>query len=117
VQGGFIAPNYSPKPKGFITMSLKQTDLGNGLTFNRLSQRVATVKQGKRRLASYFGFRTKRDAQKFVRAITKQQLCTKSELRKAERLDDWCNWEVKAWGCPTAFIAAMANRDRQQESA
>jgi hypothetical protein len=97
-------------------MQIETIELENGFTFNRLSKRVATVKKGKKRVCSYFGFRTKRDAEKFVRAITKRQLCTKNELRKAERLDDWNNWEVKVWGAPTALIQAMAERDLSSEA-
>lgn len=96
-------------------MQVEKTELENGFTLNRLSKRVATMKNGKKRVCSYFGFRTKRDAEKFSKAITKRQLCTKSELRKAERLDDWNNWEVKVWGAPTPFVQAMAERDLQSE--
>lgn len=96
-------------------MPIEQTPLEKGFTFNRLSKRVATIKNSKKRICSYFGFRTKRDAEKFLKVITKRQLCSKTELRKAQRLDDWNTWEVKVWDAPTHFIQAMAERDLQRE--
>lgn len=87
----------------------------SGWTLNILSRRVATITDplGNRK-TSYFGFDSKKQAEKFRDWLVRKNKCSSAVIRHSERLVT--EWEVKAWNVPTSLILECAVKDLKESS-
>jgi len=87
----------------------------SGWTLNILSRRVATITDplGNRK-TSYFGFDSKKQAEKFRDWLVRKNKCSSAVIRHSERLAT--EWEVKAWNVSTSLILECAVKDLKESS-
>jgi len=78
------------------------------------SPRIATITNELTHFAqvAYFAFNSWDDAHDFWRSITDKRLCTRAQVREAERFP--VGWEVKTWGMPQAVLEKLISRDRKR---
>jgi len=86
---------------------VKTIHLEDGWNFNLLTPYMGTITKGKVRQTSYFGFLSRKEAEKFARALVEKSIATEAQPRASERLET--SFEVKAWGVSTEFLVKMAN--------
>ena len=89
----------------------------DGFCWNQYSPRVAIITNEIRQFAtiSFFAFDSWDDAHIFWKHITDRHLCTRAQVREAERFIS-SDWEVKTWGMSEAVLEKLIERDRQRQS-
>lgn len=83
-----------------------------GFNWNLYSPRVATITNELQHFApvAYFAFDSWTEAHDFWKSITDKRLCTRAQIRKAERFTT--EWECKIWGMQQATLDKLIERDR-----
>jgi tRNA(Leu) C34 or U34 (ribose-2'-O)-methylase TrmL len=86
----------------------------DGFVWNEYSQRVATISNELRhfRTVAYFQFSDWQSAHDFWKSITDKRLCTKAQVREAERFP--AGWETKVWGMSPVVLEKLVERDRKR---
>ncbi len=88
----------------------------DGYQWNQYSERVATITNELTHFATvaYFAFDTWDEAHDFWRSITEKRLCTRAQVRQAERFKT--GYEVKTWGMSASTLHKLIERDRQRQT-
>lgn len=92
----------------------KQLSL-DGYQWNLYSPRVAAITNELRHFATvyYFQFPDWDSAHDFWKHITNKHLCTRAQVREAERFST--GWEVKIWGLRPSVLNQLVERDRTRQ--
>lgn len=87
----------------------------DGFTWNQYSARVATISNELSHFSpvAYFAFDNWDSAHAFWKCITDKHLCSRAQVREAERFNT--EWEVKVWGMPQASLNRLIERDRSRQ--
>ena len=95
------------------SIQIKQLS-ADGYQWNLYSPRVATITNELRHFApvAYFAFDSWQQAHDFWKAITDKRLCTRAQVRQAERFST--DWEVKIWGMQQNILDELIKRDRSR---
>jgi len=98
-----------------IPIQTKQLS-ADGFTWNQYSLRVSTISNEIRHFATvaYFQFPNWDSAHDFWKCITDKHLCTRAQVRQAERFKT--GYEVKTWGTPESILHKLIERDRYRQS-
>ncbi len=96
-------------------ISTKQLS-ADGFQWNQYSPRIATITNELTHFAqvAYFAFNSWDDAHDFWKSITDKRLCTRAQVRQAERFTT--SYEVKTWGMPASTLHKLIERDRQRQT-
>lgn len=86
----------------------------DGFCWNQYSERIATITNELRHFATvaYFQFSDWDCAHAFWKHITDKRLCTRAQVREAERFTT--GWEAKVWGMREATLLKLIERDRNR---
>ena len=86
-----------------------------GFVWEPLSDRLGILYDPSQRngwsQVGYLGFATKRKAQDCAKALNRQGLTSKLEIRKARRLTS-CKWEIKAIDISPGVLHHLANNEQ-----
>jgi len=99
-----------------MTPILTRTLSADGFTWNQYSLRVSTISNEIRHFAtvSYLQFPDWDSAHDFWKCITDKHLCTRAQVREAERFP--AGYEVKAWGMSASTLYKLIERDRYRQT-
>ena len=95
-------------------ISTKQLS-ADGFCWNQYSPRVGTITNEIRHFSRvcYFQFPNWDSAHDFWKHITDKHLCTRAQVRQAERFTT--GYEVKTWGMPASTLQKLIERDRTRQ--
>jgi len=95
-------------------ISTKQLS-ADGFCWNQHSPRVGTITNEIRHFSRvcYFQFPNWDSAHDFWKHITDKRLCTRAQVRQAERFTT--GYEVKTWGMPASTLQKLIERDRTRQ--
>jgi len=95
-------------------ISTKQLS-ADGFCWNQYSPRVGTITNEIRHFSRvcYFQFPNWDSAHDFWKHITNHRLCTRAQVRQAERFTT--GYEVKTWGMPASTLQKLIERDRTRQ--
>lgn len=88
----------------------------DGFLWNQYSERVATITNELTHFArvAYFAFNSWDEAHNFWKSITDKRVCSRAQVREAERFTSH-SWEVKIWNMPQTVLEALILRDRTRQ--
>jgi len=97
------------------SVSTKQLS-ADGFQWNQYSPRIATITNELRHFATvaYFQFPDWDSAHDFWKCITDKHLCTRAQVRQAERFKT--GYEVKTCGMSASILHKLIERDRYRQT-